>query len=167
MDADAKKTALRMIPYGMYVLAAEGKDGSVTAATVCWVTQASFKPPLLALAVKADSGPHAIIKESRVFALNMLDKGRQDLATAFFKHVERDGDTVGGQPFEKGPNGAPLLLNAAAWVECKLVDTVEGGDHSVFVAEVTEAGVRKAPEGRPDDAVLLCKDMGGKIFYGG
>lgn len=167
MDAKTKKTALRMIPYGLYVLTAEGKDGSVAAATVCWVTQASFKPPLLALGVKADSGVHALIKESGVFALNMLEKGQQEIATAFFKHVERDGDTVGGQPFEKGPSGAPLLLNAPAWVECKLVDTVEAGDHSVFVGEVTEAGVRKAPEGRPDDAVLWCKDLGGHVFYGG
>lgn len=167
MDADARRMALRMIPYGVYVLTAVGKNGSVAAATVNWVTQASFKPPLVALGVKADSGAHALIKESRVFALNMLEKGQQEIATAFFKHTERNGDTIGGQTFEKGPNGAPLLLDAAAWVECKLVDTVEGGDHSVFVGEVTDAGVRKAPEGRPDEAILACKDLGNNIFYGG
>ena len=43
MDNDAKKTALRMIPYGLYVLTAASKDGSkLAAATVNWVTQASF-----------------------------------------------------------------------------------------------------------------------------
>lgn len=41
MDADAKKTALRMIPYGLYVLTGEAGDGRVAAATVNWVTQAS------------------------------------------------------------------------------------------------------------------------------
>ncbi len=46
MDADAKKTALRMIPYGIYVLTAEGSKG-VAAATVNWVTQTSFDPPLV------------------------------------------------------------------------------------------------------------------------
>ncbi len=167
MDADARKTALRMIPYGVYVLTAVAENGSVAAATVNWVTQASFKPPLLALGVKADSGAHALIKESRVFALNVLEKGQQEVATAFFKHTEREGDRIGGQSFEMSPHGAPLLLEAAAWVECKLVDTMEGGDHSVFVGEVTDAGVRKAPEGRPDEAVLACKDLGTKVFYGG
>ena len=49
MDADAKKTALRMIPYGLYVLTAAGKDGRKSAATVNWVTQASFAPPLVAV----------------------------------------------------------------------------------------------------------------------
>jgi len=39
MNEDAKKTALRMIPYGLYVLTAEGKNGAVAAATVNWVTQ--------------------------------------------------------------------------------------------------------------------------------
>ena len=46
MDEGAKKTALRMIPYGLYVLTAEDKDQNISAATVNWVTQASFKPPL-------------------------------------------------------------------------------------------------------------------------
>jgi flavin reductase (DIM6/NTAB) family NADH-FMN oxidoreductase RutF len=46
MDADAKKTALRMIPYGIYVLTvSDGGDG-MAAATVNWVTQTSFDPPL-------------------------------------------------------------------------------------------------------------------------
>ena len=53
-----------MIPYGLYVLTAEGKDGAVVAATVNWVTQAAFAPPLVVLGVKTDSGAHAIIKET-------------------------------------------------------------------------------------------------------
>jgi len=55
MDAGMKKTALRMIPYGLYVLTAENKNGEITAAAVNWVTQASFEPPLLVVGVKADS----------------------------------------------------------------------------------------------------------------
>ena len=75
MNEDAKKTALRMIPYGLYVLTAEGKNGAVAAATVNWVTQAAFAPPLVVLGVKTDSGAHAIIKETGEFALNILGKG--------------------------------------------------------------------------------------------
>ena len=64
MDADAKKTALRMIPYGLYVLTAE-KDGEIAAATVNWVTQTAFEPPLVVVGVKADASAHDIIKKSR------------------------------------------------------------------------------------------------------
>ena len=85
MNEDAKKTALRMIPYGLYVLTAEGQNGAVAAATVNWVTQAAFAPPLVVMGVKTDSGAHAIIKETGEFALNILGKGQQGMAFNFFK----------------------------------------------------------------------------------
>ena len=49
MNQDAKKTALRMIPYGIYVLTADDGKGNVAAATVNWVTQTAFAPPLIPL----------------------------------------------------------------------------------------------------------------------
>jgi flavin reductase (DIM6/NTAB) family NADH-FMN oxidoreductase RutF len=167
MDAEAKKTALRMIPYGLYVLTAEGKDGKVAASTVNWVTQTAFQPPLVVVGVKADSGAHAIIKESKTFALNILGKDQKDLAFTFFKTLEREGDKIGGQTFRKGSLGAPVLENAPAFVECKLVETIEKGDHSIFVGEVQDAGVKTQPSGRADDITLTLKDLGEKVFYGG
>ena len=167
MEAEAKKTALRMIPYGLYVLTAEAKDGKVAAATVNWVTQTAFQPPLVVVGVKADSGAHAIIKESKVFALNILGKDQKGQAFTFFKPLEREGNSIGGEAFHKGSLGAPILDNAPAFVECKLVDTIEKGDHSIFVGEVQDAGVKAQPIGRPDDATLTLKDLGDKVFYGG
>jgi flavin reductase (DIM6/NTAB) family NADH-FMN oxidoreductase RutF len=166
MDQDAKKTALRMIPYGLYVLTAESPKGAA-AATVNWVTQASFAPPLVAVGVKADSHAHAIIKESNAFALNVLGKGQQAMAFTFFKPAQREGSTISGEPVRAGATGAPILTNAPAFVECRVVGSVEKGDHSVFVGEVVEAGVSKAPDGRADDATLWLKELGEKVFYGG
>jgi len=51
-----------MIPYGLYVITLENKDGRISAGTVNWVTQASFKPPLVSVGVKADSQIHDITK---------------------------------------------------------------------------------------------------------
>ncbi len=167
MDDAAKKTALRMIPYGLYVLTARARDGAVAAATVNWVTQASFAPPLVAVGVKVDSGAHPIIKATGVFALNVLGKGQQKLAFAFFKPAELAGGTISGEPFRAGTTGAPVLENAIAFVECRVVGAHEGGDHTVFIAEVVEAGVAKQPEGRADDATLWMKELGEKVFYGG
>ena len=168
MDQDAKKSALRMIPYGIYVMTAEGKDGSVAAATVNWVTQASFAPPLVVVGVKADSGAHAIVKDSGGFVLNILGKGQQGLAFNFFKSHERDGDSIGGESFKAGGSGAPILDSAPAWVECKLTDTIEKGDHSIFVGEVVEAGTPgDLGDGRVDNATLWMQDLGDKVFYGG
>ena len=167
MDADAKKTALRMIPYGIYVLTAKAADGTLAAATVNWVTQTAFEPPLVAVGVKADSGAYGILKDSRAFTLNMLGKGQKDTAFAFFKPTERDGATLNGHGFTEGGNGAPILDDALASVECRVVEVIEHGDHHVVLGEVTDAQVATAPTGRPDEAILEMKDLGEKVFYGG
>ena len=148
-------------------MTAEDKDGRISAATVNWVTQASFKPPLVAVGVKADSQIHDIIKTAGNFALNVLDKRQQGAAYAFFKPAERDGQKISGEPFHAGSTGAPVLENTPAFVECRLVTTVEEGDHSIFVGKVVDAGVTQEPEGRADEATLLLKDLGEKTFYGG
>jgi flavin reductase (DIM6/NTAB) family NADH-FMN oxidoreductase RutF len=166
MDPNAKKTALRMIPYGLYVLTAES-GADTAAATVNWVTQTSFAPPLVAVGVKADSHVHAVIKQANAFALNVLGKGQDAVAYTFFKPAERQGSTISGQPYRAGSTGAPVLTNAPAFVECRLVATVEKGDHSLFVGEVVDAGVAKPPEGRADEATLWLRDLGDKVFYGG
>ena len=74
---------------------------------------------------------------------------------------------LGHEPFRAGSTGAPILTNTPAYIECRLVGTVEKGDHSVFVGEVVDAGVSKEPEGRADDATLWLKELGDKVFYGG
>src|SRR2546427_9874059 len=109
MDPNTRKTTLRMIPYGLYVLTAAHADGQVAAATVTWVTQASFEPPLVVVGVKMDSSAFAIIKESAAFALNVLGKGQQALAFTFFKPTSHTGDTISGERFRRATTGAPLL----------------------------------------------------------
>ena len=167
MDADAKKTALRMIPYGIYVLTTKTADGGIAAATVNWVTQTAFEPPLVAIGVKSDSGAYAALKDSGTFALNMLGKGQQGIAFAFFKPTEQDGETINGHGYTAGANGAPILDDAHASVECQVAQIVEHGDHHVVIGEVTAARVATEPAGRPDAAILEMKDLGEKVFYGG
>ena len=148
-------------------MTAEDKDDRILAAIVNWVTHASFKQPLVAVGVKTDSQIHDIFKTAGDFALNVLGKGQQGAAYAFFKPAERDGQKISYKPFRAGSTGAPVLENTPAFVECRLVTTVEEGDHSIFVGEVVDAGVSHEPEGRVDEATLLLKDLGENTFYGG
>ena len=148
-------------------MTAEDKDGRISAATENWVTQASFKPPLVAVGVKADSQIYDIVKTAGNFALNVLGKRQHGTAYAFFKPAERDGQEISGEPFRAGSTGAPVLENTPAFVECRLVTTVEEGDHSIFVGKVVDAGVTQEPEGRADEATLLLKELGEKTFYSG
>ncbi len=161
MDEAAKKTSLRMIPYGLFVLTTRAGNGQdVSAATINWVTQTSFKPPLVAIGVKADSLVHQHIKDTGVFAVNVIGKDQKDLAFTFFKPNKREGNSIGGESFEAGKEtGCPLLLNLSAWWECKIVGEVAKGDHTLFVGEVLEAGVRR------EDQTILMRDHG--LNYGG
>lgn len=165
MDPDHKKTALRMIPYGIYVLTAEA-NGQTAAATVNWVTQTSFDPPLVAVAVKADSGARAIVEASGSFALNVLGKGQQGTAFGFFKTVERNGDTLGKEKVRDSSSG-PILESAPACVECKVAEIFSRGDHHIVIGEVVNAHLAQKPEGRADDATLHMRDLGDNVFYGG
>ena len=59
MDPDIKKKSLRQITYGLYVLSAQSREAA-GAGTVNWLSQASFNPPLIMAAAKADSGLHSV-----------------------------------------------------------------------------------------------------------
>jgi flavin reductase (DIM6/NTAB) family NADH-FMN oxidoreductase RutF len=167
MNQDAKKTALRMIPYGIYVLTADDGQGNVAAATVNWVTQTAFAPPLVVVGVKTDSGAYGIVKKTKNFVLNMLGKPHKGLAFTFFKPAQMEGGKLSGQTVRKAGNGAPILDAALAAVECKVTSIVEQGDHHIIVAEVVEAHLPNPIEGRPDVAILEMKDLGDNVFYGG
>jgi flavin reductase (DIM6/NTAB) family NADH-FMN oxidoreductase RutF len=159
MDEAAKKTALRMIPYGLQVLGAKEGD-KITLATVNWTTQVSFKPPLVVVGVKGDSGAHGMVKNGKVFTISFLGTGQKDHAFAFFKHVEPEGGKLAGYAYETGANtGCPILSDAPAWVECKVVGFHEYGDHTVVVGEVVEAGLKQQ-----SDALTL-KEL--NLNYGG
>lgn len=166
MDDAAKKTALRMIPCGIYVMTAEAEDGALAAATVNWMTQTSFDPPLVVVGVKADWLALEVVKKTGAFALNMRGKGQQGAAFTFFKPAERDGDNIAGEAVRAGATGAPILASAAASIECKVAEIVERGDHHIVIGEVVEANVAVQPTGRADEAILKMKELGEKIFYG-
>jgi len=167
MDSDLKKQVLRMIPYGIYVLTAKSADGGIAAATVNWLTQVSFDPPLVAMGVKPDSGAYAALKDSGGFALNFLGKGQQGLAFTFFKPAELADGTISGEAYRDGIHGAPLLDSALAGAEFSVVEIVEKGDHHTVIGEIVAVHGGTGIEGRPDDAGLHMRDLGEKVFYGG
>jgi len=162
MDPQQKKVALRAINYGLYVLTATVGD-EVAASGVNWLTQASFEPPLVVVGVKSDSGAAALIEKSRAFAVNVLADDQLDVGKAFFRSTTVEGDKLNGHAFEASPStGNPLITACPWWFECRVTDTIERGDHTVYVAEVVEAGVRDGAEGRTP---LLLRSTG--MNYGG
>jgi flavin reductase (DIM6/NTAB) family NADH-FMN oxidoreductase RutF len=158
LDEQAKKTILRKIPHGLYICGVKDGD-NVNGFTASWVMQASFAPPLVVNCVKSDSGSHAMIKASGVFALSFLEAGQKDLAQKFFKPQRMVGDKFEDVESYLGETGCPIISDCLGYVECQVVGTVEHGDHTVYVGEVIAAGVHR--EGEP----LLLESTGWN--YGG
>ncbi len=142
MDPQQKKLALRAINYGLYVLTAVDGD-EYGAAGVNWLSQTSFDPPLVMAAVKGDSGTAAIIGRTGTFAVSVLADDQLDIGKAFFRSTTVQDGKINGFAFEPGPvTGNPLITDLPWWFECRVTDTIDRGDHTVFVAEVVGAGVR-------------------------
>jgi flavin reductase (DIM6/NTAB) family NADH-FMN oxidoreductase RutF len=157
--AAAKKTILRTIPYGLYVLGVT-HDGDDSAACINWVTQTAFEPPLIVMGVKKDSGAYALLKQSGKFALSFLASGQKDLAFAFFKPTTVEGNTMNGAEFVRGEqSGAAVIAAAPAFIEGQYVDEVDIGDHSCIVGKVTNAVLKR------DYSILTLKECG--VNYGG
>ena len=143
MDENAKKHTLRRIPYGLYVLTARTGDApGVNAATVSWLSQASFEPPRIVVALGNDSGIWHRVQAAGAFVGNVLGAGHETLASTLFRQVEPKGNTLGGATFHEGTTGAPILDDVPAYLECRVVQTLEAGDHTLFLADVVEAGVQ-------------------------
>jgi flavin reductase (DIM6/NTAB) family NADH-FMN oxidoreductase RutF len=141
MDEQAKKQTLRMIPYGLYVLTARDGTGA-NGATVSWLSQAAFEPPRIVVGLRNDSGIQERVEATGEFVVNVLGSGQHELASAFFRHVELDGETLGGARFHEGVTGAPILDDVPAYLECHVVEMLDAGDHTVVLADIVEAGVQ-------------------------
>jgi flavin reductase (DIM6/NTAB) family NADH-FMN oxidoreductase RutF len=138
LDQGAKKTLLRKIPHGVFICGV-AEAGEINGFTASWVTQGSFEPPLVVMAVRADSTSNGMIQRTGRFSLNVLAADQKDLAAVFFKPQKGVGGRFDAAPFHLGALGLPILDDALGAVECELVGQVAHGDHTVFVGEVKSA----------------------------
>ena len=136
-----------MFTYGLYAVTARHGD-QVAAMTANFLTQSAFTPPMIAVAVELDSKTHRIIEASGHFAVNVFESGQGELAGQLGRKSKNKPDKFDNVPWTSGPaTGAPILEDALSWLECQVRSKVESGDHTIFVAAVVEAGVRR--EGIP------------------
>ena len=142
-DPQAKKKTLRMLSNGVYVLTSRSGD-HYGAATVSWVSQASFKPPLIMAAVRPESNVFKCLAESGRAVLHIVGERQQETARRFFHPTCAQGGSINGEPFAEGSAASPILSSLPAHLEClveRLVHT--DGDHAVVILRVLEAECRE------------------------
>lgn len=143
MNATAKRQALRMLSNGVYVLTARCAE-RYGAATVSWVSQVSFEPPLVAAAVRRDSNVFRCFAGSGRAALHVVGEQQRDIARRFFFPTRAADGAINGEPFAEGATGTPVLPSLPAHVECRVEQIIDtGGDHALVILKVVEAECRE------------------------
>ena len=124
-------------------------DEGVLGMTANAVMSLSLEPPLVVVSVDKKNSMHECLMRGKCFALNMLRADQEEISRRFAISGPKD---FSGLRLTAAETGAPILIDAIAFVDCKLVEILSGGDHDMFVGEPVAGEVR---DGEP------------LIFYGG
>ncbi len=158
-----RRRVLWKMPYGLYVVGSRSAEQRQLM-TLNWATQVSFAPKMIAIGVEQDALTHQLIREGQSFSLCMIDREDRAIVRKFVKPVEVDleAGTMNGFAFHDAPvTGVPVLDQAVAWMDCRVAQTVECGNHTLFIGEVVDCGFQ-----RPEDTeVLRMEDT--RMVYGG
>ncbi|QDV10076.1 Diflavin flavoprotein A 1 [Planctomycetes bacterium Poly30] len=140
--------ALGRVPSGLFIVTTVDANGAAMGFLGSFVQQMAFTPPTVAVAVSKERGHLDAIRASKRFAISVLGENDKGLMKPFFK---KPGD---GSPFDDVAShvpgdgqGAPVLSDALAWLECRLAGEHNAGDHIVVFGVVQSAS--KTREGEP------------------
>ena len=144
IDSNLEK-ALGRISSGLYIITAQ--KGDLTSAMLAsWVSQASFTPLGLTIAVAKDRAIESLMLVGDRFVLNVLEEGNHlHLMKHFLKRFSPGADRFAGIKTQTAENGSPILTDALAYLECVVTTRMETSDHWIVYSTV-DAGRVSKPE---------------------
>src|ERR1700704_3134505 len=133
-----RRRVLWTMPTGLYVVGSTDGADRRNLMTLNWTTQLSFDPKLVGISVERTAYTHELIGAGGVFSLCIIDREDRAIVRKFTKPVEVDlaASTLNGFSVHTVTTGAPILDQAAAFLDCEVRERVETGDHTLFVGEV-------------------------------
>jgi flavorubredoxin/flavin reductase (DIM6/NTAB) family NADH-FMN oxidoreductase RutF len=100
-----------------------------------WVSQATFTPPGITVAVAKERAIESLLYQNTNFVLNILPEGKHiKMMKHFLKPFAPGEDRFLGVDSDTADNGCPILNEALAYLECKVVSRMECGDHWLIYA---------------------------------
>lgn len=142
--------SLSYITYGLYIVTAadgEKKNGMI----VNTVFQVTAEPARMAISVNKNSLTHEyILKSGRFAAMPLSQRTTLPFIGIFGFRSGRTFDKFAEVPYKMGPSGCPIVLkDTLSFMEVKVFQTVDVGTHTLFVGEVTDAGILCCEHGVP------------------
>jgi flavin reductase (DIM6/NTAB) family NADH-FMN oxidoreductase RutF len=135
--AENLKAAMRRFPQGVTVVTTQPENGPV-GITVASFTSISLTPPLVLVSIAKGSYYHDLFVNTKAFAVNILASDQGDVSERFAGKVPQGEDRFRGVKSHAGSGGSPLIENALSWIECRNWKTMDAGDHTIILGEVTQ-----------------------------
>ena len=150
--SDSIAALFKRLTQGVYVVGvAHGEMRN--AFTAAWVMQVSYDPLLLALSINPSHSSYLLLKEGGLFSVNVLKKGQLDLANHYGRPVY--ADKLALAEWTTDHMGPPLLRDALAWFECRVVSEHPAGDHVLVLGKVIDGKLLD-----PDAEPMLYRETG-------
>jgi flavin reductase (DIM6/NTAB) family NADH-FMN oxidoreductase RutF len=142
-STDDFRGAMRHLVGAVSVITA-GRGNDITGMTVTSVSSLSLEPPTLIVSINRVSSTWPVLRRFGVFGVNVLTSDQIDVAERFsgkngLKGRER---FAGGKWIARGP-GAPLLVGAAAAIDCEVEDVIERHSHAIVIGRVRDLTLSK------------------------
>jgi flavin reductase (DIM6/NTAB) family NADH-FMN oxidoreductase RutF len=141
IDKQEFRRVLGNFAAGVTIVTTVDENGKPYGLTATAFTAVSLEPPLVLVCVDKRSESHPHFHTSQVFAVNFLARGQEELSRRF---AVSGGDKFTDVAMRHGRTSAPVLPDALGHVECRIVDVLEGGDHTIFIGEVDAADAHAA-----------------------
>lgn len=140
MTDQSIQDALAKIPYPVAVVTV-GRGGVENGLTVSWLSQVSFAPPRIMIALDSHHYSVDFLRSTKNFAVNLLRDDQKALAAHFAKPSDSSRGKLDGVAVDEAPSGAAVIKDASAYLDCELVETLTCGDHTLFIGDVQHAAV--------------------------
>lgn len=160
-DVETINKVMWQIPNALCLVGSRSGD-EWNGMTQSWVSQVSMEPVLVAISVDAQAVTNRLIRGGGSFTVNLWDRDDTRVFVKFSKPATKDGDTLNGRPIRTGVTGAPIFTEAVAFIDCRVVQTLELGSHDLFIGEVVDTGFHEDREGA---TVAAMSDT--RMKYGG
>ena len=133
--SDRTAQAVGRVVGSLCVMSAK-RENVTSAMLASWVSQATFNPPGITIAVAKDRALESLTHMGDKFVLNILAEEKKNLQRYFLKPFAPGEDRFIEVETKEANNGCPILIDALAYLECKIANRMECGDHWLVYAVV-------------------------------
>lgn len=133
IDLTAFQRVIGTFPTGITIISTIDHDRIPYGLTANSFTSVSLDPPLILVCLDHQSKSRSVIRDSQVFAVNILNEDQRDLSSRF---ASKTKDKFAGNEWSTAETGAPVFQSSIGWLDCRVHKIVTAGDHDIVIGRI-------------------------------